>query len=236
MRWWGEGEGERKARESEAGRRAEVCKRAYARSHAEKEGEGLYFRRALSASCLASVARCLGIWHPNAETKAETYQIVVQEKAAKQAQRVWGAACAGQLDAVARMLDANADVEDLLNGRSALSVACKQGHVDVVRLLIENGADIESEDNDGRTPLRYACEQQRLAVIRVLIDSNADVNHATKEGGTPLYAQKAMLLHNAPSYPVPSATSRALPCTISASPFSHPTNPPHLLSLLCPLQ
>lgn len=130
-----------------------------------------------------------------AETKADTAALMIKEEAAKECQRVWSASCAGQLGTVKRLLlkeeDAdvlkeNADVEDLFNGRSALSVASKRGHVDIVQLLIKLQADIESEDNDGRTPLRYACEEKQLDVLGILIHHKADVNHAKKDGGTPL--------------------------------------------------
>lgn len=37
-----------------------------------------------------------------------------------------------------------------------LSEACKKGDVDEVKLLIENGEDINEKDNSGSAPLHHA--------------------------------------------------------------------------------
>jgi ankyrin repeat protein len=45
-----------------------------------------------------------------------------------------------------------------LNGSclKILLYAAENGHEAVVKLLLENGADVDSEDNKGQTPLSYA--------------------------------------------------------------------------------
>jgi ankyrin repeat protein len=44
-------------------------------------------------------------------------------------------------------------------GRTPLNNAADKGHVEVVRLLLEAGADISIVDFDGRTPLNNAADQ-----------------------------------------------------------------------------
>lgn len=41
-------------------------------------------------------------------------------------------------------------------GETSLQVASHQGHVSVVKLLIEKGAEISTRDNDGDTALHYS--------------------------------------------------------------------------------
>ena len=55
----------------------------------------------------------------------------------------------GRLEVVKKlvMLKANIDLQDQL-GYSALMVACKMGHVDLVRLLIGHGAILDLKERD----------------------------------------------------------------------------------------
>ena len=43
------------------------------------------------------------------------------------------------------------------DGACPLLLACQEGHVDVVRLLLDAGADREKARDDGATPLWIAC-------------------------------------------------------------------------------
>ena len=48
--------------------------------------------------------------------------------------------------------------------------ACRCGHLDVIRLLIENGADVSAEDDEA---LRMASEYGHLEVAKLLIENGA---------------------------------------------------------------
>jgi uncharacterized protein len=66
-----------------------------------------------------------------------------------------------ELDALAAtqvLLDAGADVNarEERNGRTALHAAAAQGYNEIVKLLVERGAEIDARDSDGATPIDAA--------------------------------------------------------------------------------
>ena len=69
-------------------------------------------------------------------------------------------------------------------------MASEGGHLDVARLLIEAGADIDKAVDGGYTPLYIASQEGHLEVVKTLLDSGADATLATKDGVTPLKAAK----------------------------------------------
>jgi ankyrin repeat protein len=77
-------------------------------------------------------------------------------------------------------LEVGADVnaKDEFDGETPLRRACSKGHVQVVKELLEHGADIEAYDNNGWTPLHWACGYGHLPVIIELLSPN-DSNGAT---------------------------------------------------------
>jgi ankyrin repeat protein len=72
------------------------------------------------------------------------------------------------------------------SGKTALFAACKRGHIEVVTILIDAGANVNQGKNDGRTPLYVACEKGLTEIVAKLIAANADVNKADNTGVTPL--------------------------------------------------
>jgi ankyrin repeat protein len=46
--------------------------------------------------------------------------------------------------------------------------------VTIMRILIENGSDVNAVDNDGKTPLHYAAEGSRNRVIPLLMKNKAN--------------------------------------------------------------
>ena len=62
------------------------------------------------------------------------------------------------------------------SGDTALHLACKHQHSDIVRLLIGRSADVNKSNLDGRTPLHIACENSNLPIITILVEHDADLN------------------------------------------------------------
>ena len=59
---------------------------------------------------------------------------------------------------------------------TALMKAAGQGHIEVVRFLVEQGADLDVRNRQDQNALMFAAAGGHLAVVVFLIDSGADVN------------------------------------------------------------
>ena len=89
---------------------------------------------------------------------------------------------------VAALLDCGAKLDAHAGGASALHKAVKAGHLGVLSLLIDRGANLAAEDRDGETPLFYIFRAgksvDRLEVARLLLQNGADPNHSNHDGKT----------------------------------------------------
>ena len=73
-------------------------------------------------------------------------------------------------------------------GATLLAVAAHEGHLNVVKYLIET-ARLPIDLTDpciGRTPLHWACIADTTEVARYLLHKGANVNHSDKTGVTPI--------------------------------------------------
>ncbi len=57
-----------------------------------------------------------------------------------------------------------------------IHTAALAGHVEIARLLLDAGADLEAEDADGSTPLHDACIHRHQEMVAFLIEQGADVS------------------------------------------------------------
>jgi hypothetical protein len=94
------------------------------------------------------------------------------------------AAAMGDTATIKRLLASGVDPSTSGPEGSALHLAILKGHPDAAALLIEAGANVNSEDYD--SPLRTAATTSDLATAQLLIAAGADVNRADPEGRTPL--------------------------------------------------
>ena len=75
----------------------------------------------------------------------------------------------------------------------AIMIAIQYSDTNTVKLLIDNGADVVTEDGD--TPLHYAAMYGRLEIVQMLIAKGVDVNANFFDSGTPLDAVE-LFYHN----------------------------------------
>lgn len=71
-------------------------------------------------------------------------------------------------------------------GVNALMLACENGHVDIARLLLENGAAIERANSDRDTPLLLAIWANSKEVVELLVEKHANLEHVNADGETAL--------------------------------------------------
>jgi ankyrin repeat protein len=97
---------------------------------------------------------------------------------------IWGAASRGDLDEVERLVGhepALVDAQDL-DGTTPLMQASMEGHVEVVRCLLDKGAAVNRQDDDGRTALWHAASEGRPPVVALLLERGADPSIADSGG------------------------------------------------------
>ena len=70
--------------------------------------------------------------------------------------------------------------------RTPLHVACINGHIQVVRALIEANSDIEAKDADLWSPLYWSAERRQEDIVNIFLELGADPNSRTTSGGTAL--------------------------------------------------
>lgn len=73
-------------------------------------------------------------------------------------------------------------------GTTLLHSASKSGNKELVRLLIQEGADVNAQDEDGESPLHGAMARgDNYNVARTLIENGADLSGQAVDGKTPLH-------------------------------------------------
>lgn len=72
------------------------------------------------------------------------------------------AASENHLQIVTELIDKHSVATDAADkskdGMTALQAACRNGHVDMIELLVNRGANLEQEDDKGRRAIHYAVE------------------------------------------------------------------------------
>ena len=71
-------------------------------------------------------------------------------------------------------------------GDTLLTLAARSGNSEAVRLLMQEGAEVDARTKYEATPLYIACQENRPAVVKILLDSKASVNNQADGALTPL--------------------------------------------------
>ncbi|XP_054862434.1 protein phosphatase 1 regulatory subunit 12A isoform X4 [Amphiprion ocellaris] len=77
------------------------------------------------------------------------------------------------------------DVRHAKSGGTALHVAAAKGYVEVLKLLIQAGYDVNIKDYDGWTPLHAAAHWGKEEACRILVENLCDMDLINKMGQTP---------------------------------------------------
>lgn len=99
----------------------------------------------------------------------------------------------GATDAVAALLQhgATTNAHENRKHQNALMWAAAEGHADVARLLLDNGAAVSARSSGGFTPLLFAARSGDVGTARILLDAGADVNELTLAHGNALVVAAA---------------------------------------------
>lgn len=94
----------------------------------------------------------------------------------------------GGWEIVEYILNANCKIINQTDkhGRSALILAASEGHLAILDILIEKGADLKSHDRDGLSALSWACLKGHYNAVLTLLNNDLDINHSDHSGRTPL--------------------------------------------------
>ena len=65
--------------------------------------------------------------------------------------------------------------------------AALHGHLDICRLLIDKGAQVNAKDSRGYTPLHGAAFQGHIKIVCLLCDHGADIEARNEDGRRPLH-------------------------------------------------
>ena len=98
----------------------------------------------------------------------------------------------GMTSSVKRMLEMKSiNVEargcEREDGETCLMIAANDGHLDICRLLIDKGAQVNAKDINGWTPLHLASWEGRIEIVRLLCDHVADIEARDEDGMRPLH-------------------------------------------------
>ncbi|KAL3109719.1 hypothetical protein niasHT_018130 [Heterodera trifolii] len=99
----------------------------------------------------------------------------------------------GYPEIAALLLEKGADVHQTTVGRlndvamavTPLWIAVNMRHLEMCRVLIAHGADVDLGSDSSFTPLLLACGKGSTAIVTLLVENGANVNLGDSEGATP---------------------------------------------------
>ena len=87
------------------------------------------------------------------------------------------------VQALLTSFDEEIDAQDFC-GATPTMEASRMGHLDVLKVLVDNGADLDHKANDGSTPLMVAASEGHSEVVLYLLDGGARLNNTDRDGST----------------------------------------------------
>lgn len=156
----------------------------------EKEISRRLVLRMIAAAVPMSLAGCAGPGGGKAGGGAPGRLEIPDQPASAATKELWLAAQEGDIDAIRAALAAGADIEGIdftqhRNGRRALNYAALNNQAEAIKVLLEAGANIQSQNRSRFTPLHHAAEAGAIDAIKVLLAHGADKRAKMYMGGTP---------------------------------------------------
>ncbi|WP_348822146.1 ankyrin repeat domain-containing protein [Flavobacterium aestuarii] len=74
----------------------------------------------------------------------------------------------GDIEAVKKFIEYGADVNEVSNGMSPLMIAARYNKVEIIKLLLSKGANLNKKDENGFTALKYAELSNATEAIQLL--------------------------------------------------------------------
>lgn len=102
----------------------------------------------------------------------------------------------GDVDKIKQLLNKGMPVDSVFDGSSLLFMAIFEKQPGIVKLLLENGADIEQEGIDGITPLLDSIGRGDIETVQLLLKHGADLEHVDEDGYSPLVQAIAFCSNN----------------------------------------
>jgi ankyrin repeat protein len=98
------------------------------------------------------------------------------------------AASIGGFEVTKRLIELGAQDHITTHEYPPIVSAAYGGHVEVVKLLIDAGANVDESNFHGGSPIFMAAQQGHFEVVKVLIDAGANLEHKCRfvDGATPL--------------------------------------------------
>jgi ankyrin len=116
-----------------------------------------------------------------AGASSRLHELVAGDRRAEAVQEMANLAVSGELEEALAHLDPT-------DGFAPLHTATRRGYLEMVQLLVENGAAVDAKAADTRRPLHLAASMDFLDVAKLLISSGADVSAVESTGGwSPLH-------------------------------------------------
>jgi hypothetical protein len=96
----------------------------------------------------------------------------------------------GLTSSVKRLLsirNINVNVKDDRKGWTPLHYAAWKGHVEIARLLLQNGAEVNVRSNGGSTPLHCSAWNGHVDILHLLVENGADLEAQDNDGERALH-------------------------------------------------
>ena len=89
----------------------------------------------------------------------------------------------GIAEIVQKLIHKGADVEikDKENGSTPLLWACQNGHLNVVKILLQNNANLFATSDCGHTALHFAVQSGEVELVEMLVKKGLDIDGQNKE-------------------------------------------------------